>query len=133
MNAAATEPTTTEYARTRELLLDNLFEVFGQHDRDRRWEAITRNYTEHVIWSDPEVTIHGREALHEGAQKLMERTPNFVFTAAGPVHALRDGGLLAFNLGVPEQPPAVSGYDLALVRDGQIAVLYTLIPGLTTG
>jgi hypothetical protein len=31
------------------------------------------------------------------------------------------------NLGVPEQPPAVSGYDVALVRDGRIAVLYTLV------
>jgi hypothetical protein len=28
---------------------------------------------------------------------------------------------------VPEQPPAVSGYDVALVRDGRIAVLYTLL------
>jgi hypothetical protein len=28
---------------------------------------------------------------------------------------------------VPEQPPAITGYDVALVRDGQIAVLYTLV------
>jgi hypothetical protein len=36
-------------------------------------------------------------------------------------------------MGVPEQPPAVSGYDVALVRDGRIAVLYTLLNGVTTG
>ena len=36
-------------------------------------------------------------------------------------------GHLAFNVGVPEQPPAVSGYDVALVRDRRIAVLYTLL------
>jgi hypothetical protein len=34
---------------------------------------------------------------------------------------------------VPEQPPATSGYDVAQVRDGRIAVLYTLLNGLTTG
>jgi hypothetical protein len=26
---------------------------------------------------------------------------------------------------MPEQPPAISGYDVALVRDGRIAALYT--------
>jgi hypothetical protein len=30
-------------------------------------------------------------------------------------------------MGVPQQPPAVSGIDVALVRDGRIAVLYTLL------
>jgi hypothetical protein len=37
---------------------------------------------------------------------------------------------LAFIHGPPEQPPASTGYDVALVRDGRIAVLYTLV---TTG
>ena len=52
--------------------------------------------------------------------------PDFVFTAAGPVHVTRDLGHLAFNMGVPERPPAVSGYDVAQVLDGRIAMLYTL-------
>ena len=46
-----------------------------------------------------------------------------MFTAAGQIDVSRDLGHLAFNLGAPEQPPAVSGYDVALVRDGRIAVL----------
>ena len=62
-----------------------------------------------------------------GAQKLLDRMPSFVFSAAGPVHVSRDLGLLSFNLGVPEQPPAVSGIDVALVRGGRIAVLHTLL------
>ena len=48
-------------------------------------------------------------------------------TAAGPVLVLRDLGQLAFLHGPPGQPPAITGYDVALVRDGQIAVLYTLV------
>jgi hypothetical protein len=50
-----------------------------------------------------------------------------VFTAAGPVHVLGDLGHLPFIHGPAEQPPAITGYDVALVRDGQIAVLYTLV------
>jgi SnoaL-like domain len=114
-------------ARIRELMLINLFAVFNERDPERRWKAITANYTEDVIWSDPETTLHGREALNQRAQQLLDNLPDFVFTAAGPVQVLRDLGHLPFNQGVPEQPPALSGYDVALVRDGRIAVLYTLV------
>ena len=114
-------------ARIRELLLANLFAVFNERDRERRLEAITRNYTEDVTWTDPDGTTQGHEAMNEQAQKLLDRMPDFVFSAAGPVHVSRDLGLLRFNLGVPEQSPAVSGVDVALVRDGRIAVLHTLL------
>jgi hypothetical protein len=125
-------PTTpTQDVRIRELLLVNLFAVFSERDPGRRMKAIVANYTQDVIWSSPEVTTRGHEELNAGAQKLIDRTPAFVFTAAGPVHVLRDLGYLAFTYGVPQQPPASIGYDVAQVRDGQIAVLYTLLNGFT--
>jgi hypothetical protein len=117
----------TDRARIRELMLENLFAVFGERDPTRRMQAIARNYTEDATWTDPEGTTIGREALNEQAQKLIDRMPDFVFSAAGPVMVSRDLGLLGFNLGVPKQPPTVSGIDVALVRDGQIATLHTLV------
>lgn len=99
----------------------------SERDPARRLTAIAANYAADVIWSDPEATTHGHRALNERAQQLLDRAPDFVFTAAGPIHVTRDLGHLPFNLGVPEQPPAVSGYDVAQVRDGRIAVLYTLL------
>jgi len=119
--------TTTDVERIRELLLENLFAVFNVRDPQRRLEAIARNYTEDVVWSDPDGTMRGHAEMNEQAQKLLDRMPDFVFSAAGPVHVSRDLGLLSFNLGVPEQAPAVSGIDVALVRDGRIARLYTLL------
>jgi hypothetical protein len=112
-------------------MLDNLFAVFNVRDPKRRMEAIERNYTEDVTWTDPDGTTQGRQAMNDQAQELLDRSPDFVFSAAGPVHLSGDLGLLAFNLGVPEQPPAVSGIDVALVRDGQIAVLHTLLTRTT--
>ena len=108
-------------------MLANLFEVFNVRDPQRRLEAIERNYTEDVTWSDPDGSTEGHEAMNEQAQKLLDRMPGFVFSAAGPVHVSGDLGLLAFNMGVPEQPPSVKGIDVALVRDGRIAVLHTLL------
>jgi hypothetical protein len=121
----------TQDARIRELLLVNLFAVFSERDPERRMKAIVANYTEDVIWSSPEATTRGHQELNGGAQRLIDRTPDFVFTAAGPVHVLRDLGYLAFTYGVPQQPPASIGYDVAQVRDGRIAVLYTLLNGFT--
>ena len=117
----------TNPARIRELMLVNLFAVFNERDAERRAKAIAANYTEDVIWSDPEATTHGHEAMNERAQALLDGMPDFVFTAAGPIQVTSDVGHLAFNLGVPEQPPAVSGFDVAQVRNGRIAVLYTLV------
>ena len=117
----------TDAARIRELLLENLFVVFSERDPERRLEATARNYTEDVTWTDPDGTFQGHNAMNEQATKLLDRLPDFVFATAGPVYVSRDLGLRAFNLGVPEQPPAVSGIDVALVRDGQVAVLHTLL------
>ena len=121
--------TTTE-ARIRELLLINLYVVFSERDPERRLQAIEANYTEDVIWSDPETTVQGHEAMNERAQVVLDGVPGFEFTAAGPVQVLRDLGQLPFLHGPPRQPPAITGSDVALVRDGRIAVLYTLLnPG----
>jgi hypothetical protein len=75
--------TTTDPARIRELLLANLFAVFNVRDPERRLEAIARNYTEDVIWTDPDGTTQGHEALNERAEKLLDRTPGFVFSGRG--------------------------------------------------
>jgi hypothetical protein len=52
--------------------------------------------------ADPDGMLIGHEALNEQGQKLIDRMPEFVFNAAGPVYVSGDMGLLAFNLGVPE-------------------------------
>ncbi len=108
-------------------MLANLFAVFSERDPERRAKVIATNYTDDVIWTDPDGTTQGRQALNDQAQKLLDRMPDFVFSAAGAVHVSRDLGLLAFNLGAPEQPPAVSGIDVVLVREGRIARLYTML------
>ena len=88
---AASAP--TEPARIRELMLENLFVVFNERDPSCRLKAIARNYTEDVIWSDPDGTTQGHEAMNEQAQKLLDRMPGVVFSAAGQVHVSRDLGL----------------------------------------
>ena len=123
--------TPAQDVRIRELMLVNLFAVFSERDPERRMKAIVANYTEDVTWSSREATARSHRELNEGAQKLLDNTPDFAFTAAGPIHVLRDLGYLPFLYGVPQQPPASIGYDVAQVHDGRIAGLYTLLNGFT--
>lgn len=109
------------------LMHANLFEVFGERDPERRRAAIARTYAEDVQFVDPEGTVVGHEALDAKAQQLLDRAPDFVFSAAGPIYELQDLGYLAWNLGPEGQPPVVTGMDIGFVVDGRIAKMYTIL------
>jgi hypothetical protein len=50
------------------------------------------------------------------------------FVVAGPTHQTRGLGFLAFQLVEPGgNTPVSSGFDVAIVRDGVIAELYTVL------
>jgi hypothetical protein len=110
-----------------ELMRGNLLEVFGERDTARRRDAIERIYTEQVRFADPDETVVGHDALHAKAQKILDGAPGFVFSAAGPVKVAQDLGYLAWNFGPEGQPPVVSGIDIALVVNGRITSVYTLL------
>ncbi|MFE4967586.1 nuclear transport factor 2 family protein [Streptomyces sp. NPDC056660] len=109
------------------LMKANLLHVFGERDPGARAAAIARTYTEDVVFADPDEVVIGREALGAKAERLLEQAPGFVFSEGGPVHAIHDLGLLAWNFGPAGAPPAVTGMDICLVEDGLIAKIYTII------
>ena len=68
-----------------ELLHSNLHEVFSERDRERRWAAIERTYTEDVTFIDPDGEFIGWQALSGQAQKLLDGLlAGFVFEEDGP-------------------------------------------------
>jgi hypothetical protein len=113
--------------KIRDVMHANLFDVFNERNPERRVAAIARTYTDDVVFSDPDEIVTGREALNNKAQKLLDKAPDFVFTAAGPICVNHDLGYLAWHFGPEGQPPVVSGMDIALVKGGRIATLYTLL------
>ncbi|TQS45255.1 nuclear transport factor 2 family protein [Cryptosporangium phraense] len=110
-----------------ELLQANLLDVFNERDGERRRAAITRTYHEDVVFSDPDEQVAGRDALDAKAQHILDGAPDFVFSPAGPILVNHDLGYLAWNFGPEGQEPVVRGVDIALVRDGLIANVYTLL------
>ncbi|HEX4253606.1 MAG TPA: nuclear transport factor 2 family protein [Streptosporangiaceae bacterium] len=116
-------------ATIEQLMQANLMDVFNQRDGERRRAVISRTYAPDVQFSDPDEAVQGHEALDAKAQKLLDNAPGFVFSPAGPVQVNHDLGYLAWNFGPEGQPPVVRGVDIALVTDGLITRLYTLLLG----
>jgi hypothetical protein len=110
-----------------DLMAANLLEVFGERDPARRRAAIERTYAPDVVFSDPDEVVVGHEALAAKAQKILDGAPDFVFAPAGQTYVNHDLGYLAWGFGPEGADPIVRGVDIALVRDGLIANVYTLL------
>ncbi|MBM9465998.1 nuclear transport factor 2 family protein [Nakamurella leprariae] len=114
-------------ATIEELVRANLLEVFGERDADRRAAAAERVLAADVRFCDPEASVVGRDAVLAKAQQLLDDAPGFVFSPAGPVSVAQDLGHLAWEFGPPGAPPVARGIDIALVEDGLIARLWTML------
>ena len=110
-----------------ELMQAHLTQVFDERDDASRRDAIARIYAPDVTFSDPDEVVTGHEALNAKAQGLLGDAPAFSFRLLGPILTNRDLGYLAWGFGPEGGDPVVRGIDIALVQDGLIKSLYTLL------
>jgi hypothetical protein len=111
-----------------ELMHANLLEVFNERDAARRRAAIEHIYADDIRWTDDDGVTTGRDSPDAKAAELQARLGDLQFIAAGPVYQTLGLGYLAFQLVKPGSPePEVSGFDVAIVRDGVIVELYTVL------
>jgi hypothetical protein len=106
----------------------NLLEVFNERDHDLRRAAIARIYADDIRWTEDDGITIGRDALNAKTIDLQARLGDLQFIAAGPTHQTLGLGYLAFHLVEPGgDTPVSSGFDVAIVHDGVIAQLYTVL------
>ena len=80
-----------------------------------------------MIFIDPEGEVVGRQALNDGAQKLLDGAPpNFVFEEDGPRYVGTDIAALAWRFGTPVSPVA-RGIDILTIRDDRVSAVHTLL------
>ena len=108
-----------------ELLAANLHDVFGNRDALTRHAAIERVYSEDVVFTDPDGTVHGRTAVEAKAAALLAGVPSdFVFTEDGERYVGTEIGALAWAFG-PDGAPAARGIDVITVANGAITSVRT--------
>ena len=110
-----------------ELMRVNLLEVFNEPDAVRRAAVIAESYAEDVVWHEPDRINRGRKNLERRADEFLAENPDWVFRPAGPASELDDLGHLGFQYGPADQPPLVSGMDIARTKEGFIIELYTIV------
>ncbi len=111
-----------------DLMTRTLFDVFGERDPARRADAAARTYAEDVVFHDPDGSVTGRDAIAAKAGELLDGAPGFVFAARGPVRESGGTlGMLSWEFGPAGGPPVATGTDIALIRDGRIHTLHTLL------
>jgi hypothetical protein len=109
------------------LMHTNLFAVFNEPDDERRAAVIARTYTADVEWHDDEGVAIGRDALREKAIALRGTLGGMELIAAGPVQQTHGFGYLAWALAPKGGEAVVSGFDVALIKDGLIDALYSVV------
>jgi hypothetical protein len=111
------------------LMHANLMEIFGQRDGTRRREAMRRAYAENIAFTDPEGTVHGYDAVDERVREVLDKTPEtFIFAPDGPLYVLAGAAAaLPWRFGPPSGPPVVRGIDFAVIANGRIISLQTLL------
>ncbi len=112
-----------------EVLTRSVLQVFNEADADRRAELIAATYAPDVVFHDPEGTVTGREAFAAKVAELLAGTGGLPFALRRPVQASAGLGVASWALGPAGQPPVATGTDVALVEDGLITTMWTLLDG----
>jgi hypothetical protein len=72
------------------LLVRNLYEVFGERDPARRRTAIEAIFDRDCLFSDPRGRHVGHRGLEDAVVALQAQFPDHVFSQIGSVDALHD-------------------------------------------
>ena len=107
------------------LLTRNLHDVFGENDPARRRAAIDEMWHEDGVFYDPNKGIYrGRDEIDRIAGAIRVTHPHFQYQPIAEPEELGDGGRVKWVSGRPGEPPAYSGTDFIIARDGRISALY---------
>jgi hypothetical protein len=109
-----------------ELVLRMINEVFNQRDAKRRTDVIEDIFAEDAVFSDPEGTVFGRNAVAAKIDTLLTSAPAFEFSLVEPIREVADLGIDRWQFG-PDGAAVVRGTDVSLVRHGRIERLYTIV------
>jgi hypothetical protein len=114
-------------ASASELLERMIQQVFNEPDPARRAKVIAELFTEDVVFTDAEGTVHGRDDLAATVTRLLGGAPGFVFSHTGSFSGIGDLGMRPWALAPAGGEPVARGLDIVLLQENRIARLWTLL------
>lgn len=103
-------------------------EIFNQPEPSSRAAAIAELCAPDIRFIDPEGETNGADAFSAKIDALLAQgDPSFRFHSASPYREVAELAIHDWVLGASAQQAVLAGTDVALVRDGRIVSLYTLL------
>ena len=107
------------------LLLRNLYDVFGENDPARRRAAVDEIFTEDCVFYDPMGGIYrGRDEIDRVAGVLRAKHPDFRYQPIAEPQEVGNGGRVQWVEGRPGEAPLLAGTDVLIAREDRIATIY---------
>ena len=110
-----------------QLMLRSLENVLGERDDARRAASAEQAYAADISFTDPEGVVRGADGGRGQGPRPARGRAGLRLPGRGPVREAGDLGVLPWYFGPRDQTPVVSGTDIALIRDGRISALCTLL------
>lgn len=110
-----------------QLMHANLVEVFDERNAAKRQAAQRRTYVTDVRWTEAEGVSAGIDALENRCVELQTSLGGLRFEADGVVRQLPGFGFLAWRLIDAHGDAQLSGFDAAIIKDGLITDLFTVV------
>jgi hypothetical protein len=103
-------------------------EIFNQPDAAARNSAIRELCSPSIRFVDAEGEVEGGDAFATKITALLASgDPSFRFHSASPYRQVAELATHTWALGVSAESPVLTGTDVAIVKQGRIELLYTLL------
>ena len=103
-------------------------EIFNQPDPSERAAAIAELCAPDIRFVDSEGETNGIDAFSAKIDALLAQgDPDFRFHSASAYRGVAEVALHDWALGATAEQPVLTGSDVAVVRDGRLLELYTLL------
>lgn len=108
--------------------------AWNETDPAARGAALAALFADDVRYTDPLVTVEGRDALDATIGAVQQQFPGFAFRLAGPVDAHHDQLRFTWELGPAGQEAPVAGFDVAVLDgDGRIRTVLGFLDRVPSG
>jgi hypothetical protein len=112
-------------AQTVETLVrENIYDVFGEHDAQKRQTKIASLWAEDGVFIDPDARYEGHSGIECAASGLIEKFPAFMFTEHGEVQSYNGVGRLAWGYGPAGAAVVIASIDVLTMKGDKIGAVY---------
>ena len=105
-------------------LIDKYLAIWNETDPTTRRRLIDEVWTEDGMYTDPLAQVTGRDQIDGLVGTVQQQFPALAFRLGGAVDAHHDLARFTWHLGSPAAEPLVIGFDVAVLRDGRIAMVH---------